>query len=70
MIIIKSYWIRSKVFLMGSVLMLRLLRNWRKSPEIIKLGELGSHMLGKTLLHCDGIAPVFDFLLLQTLLLW
>ena len=33
--------------------MLRLLRSWRKSPEIIKLGALGSQILGETLLQCN-----------------
>ena len=33
---------------MGSVLMLRLKRSWRKSLKIIKLGALGSQILGET----------------------
>ena len=34
----------------GSVLILRLLRSWKKSLDIIKLEELGNQILGETLL--------------------
>ena len=36
---------------MGSLLMLRLLRSWRRSPKIIMLRAQGSQILGETLLY-------------------
>ena len=45
---------------MGSALMMRLLRSWRKSPEIIKLGALGNQILEKHFCSAIRTQPTKD----------
>ena len=55
MIIIKRCWTLYKVDLVGSVLMLGLMKNSRKSPGIIKLRVLESQIPGEIPSQCNPL---------------